>query len=80
LNAGVAWLSQQFAGQDRKLRASQVGIGRLFLAIAERGVYFATYRGSFVAPGGAFEKGDIRAQKQRPRLLEVALLAMGWKT
>jgi hypothetical protein len=27
----------------------------LFLATAERGVYFATYRGSFVAPEAALE-------------------------
>ena len=27
----------------------------LFLATAERGVYFATYRGSFLAPEAALE-------------------------
>ena len=30
----------------------------LFLATAERGVYFATYRGSFVGPEPALENDD----------------------
>ena len=35
----------------------------LFLATAERGVYFATYRGSFVGPELALESdaGDLGA-------------------
>jgi hypothetical protein len=29
-----------------------------FLATAERGVYFATYRGSFITPEAALERDD----------------------